>query len=312
MLDREMAFDLVVLLLLLHLVAVVVALVLTDEAETKSTRLWRYVDPRISSATFVVVALLSWAVVASGSAPAYLAFASANALHLLVGWGLVSFGLSNARLSVRVLSARLREGPPADGDTVAVSGTATPVEGTVETPFGGVDALCSHATVEAYEEGGRDLTNWYEHDEEVESRRFAMDGPGGELVVAPAAAYWRVPQVFTRTYDADGPAPERVASGFDAHPDLDPPDSPTVAFSVEEHRVTERALRPGSEVLVVGEVSVEDGGPVVDGGEPFVLALGDPTVAYAGMAAWTVFGTGLGLWLLAAAFGPFVAFRGLL
>lgn len=310
MLDRVTAFDAVVLLLLLHLVAMAVAVFLSAETGSKSTRLWRYLDRRIFSAVFAIVMLVYWAVVAIGPAASYLAFIRANFLRLLIGVGLVSYGLSNGRLLAEVLKPRLRDDHPIDGDTVAVSGTASPVEGTGETPFGGVEALCSHATVEAYEEGWGNMTNWYQHDERIESRRFAIDGPRGELVVDPAEANWRVPRTYGRTYDADEPGPEPVVSGLETHPDLDAPDSPKVAFSIEKHRVVERALEPGREVLVVGELSVEDDAPVVQGGDPFVLTQGDSSLAYAGMVAWTVAGNGLGLWLLVDVFGPFVTLGG--
>ena len=305
-LDRISVFDIWVLLLLAHVVGGLVVMIYYGEGRSKSTSLWRYLNPTVFAVVLTVASFLGWLLSALGD-PTHFERLEPPIFAFFIGVCVLSFAFSNALLLARILAAKRREGPPAPGDAVVASGRARPLDGTFETPFGETEALCAHATVEAFETG-MNSNVWAEHDERIESRPFEIERQDAPVHVRPEKAHWSLPRTHGTTVDADDQLPRQVAAAFGTFSDLDRPTNPRVGTSITRHRYRERTLRPGDPVLVLGEVTeCDDGVAVVADGTPFVVKQGEADLVYQIALAWTVGGTVVGLWLLSLAFGPLIA-----
>lgn len=185
--------------------------------------------------------------------------------------GVVAAASNAPRSLLLAVGRRLGVG---EGPT-AVAGTAEPVAGTLESPFGGETCFCFTYRVLEVDVAG--LDGGADPDDEADWRLvatgddgvpFAVRTPAGERVrVDPAAATCHFADRDELLVEADERPPGRVrAFCREAGVGSAPGDA--------ARRYQEASLAPGEEAFVFGRVRGE-AGPTVSGGRPFVVADAD-------------------------------------
>ncbi|SFC47874.1 E3 Ubiquitin ligase [Halobiforma haloterrestris] len=333
--DAITGLDLAVLALLAHVWLLVVGLaVWNDDAQTGLDWLDRRVDldPRLYAVAMGVATLLTWLPFALGRypvGPGNPFGRSRTALGVIVAGGLLvgtgCYLLAGAGTNVRSYLAVRRsrpveaDGVEAESGPVRVEGEVTPIEGTLEAPVSGTEAvqyrLDATRVVEderlpmesptgdadqGTKTGFADLGSLLvDHTERVDERRvpFAVRDETGRIAVDPEGATVRLERSASVPVPADATPPEPLATrllGTDADPEAD-----------DAAIYHESVLEPGDEVTVVGVA--RDGATITDAPSmpEFVVAPGRDravdrhfrrTIAGCAFGA-TVTGV-IGLWLL--------------
>lgn len=199
-----------------------------------------------------------------------------------IGTGVFLVGRAGATLRTY---RRLRDLEPAPiaaatEGLVAVSGEATAVDGTVETPFSGTEALVHESTVfEPADDLGRmeperpsAVDDWNATRLFDDAVPFAVDDGTGRLRVEPDGANFELRPLPAVEVGADEEPPARIAALFLSTQRLND--------TTRHRRYEETALTPGDRVTVVG--SLDDGvlsaAPDASGRfaapPPFVVATG--------------------------------------
>lgn len=171
---------------------------------------------------------------------------------------------------------------------IELHGTARAAEEVLDGPFTGEDCLLVETVVEEYE-SGQHGGSWNEIDAVTQSVPFVLADDSGSVLVDPRLADVRI-GVDTERVEVDGGSapPERVRRYIEANDAVSCENSQLDLrlFSVatgSDRRYSERRLRPGGEVYVLGRARPESGragsvNAVVGYGKgaPFLIGDGSP------------------------------------
>ncbi|MEM4781756.1 MAG: GIDE domain-containing protein [Halalkalicoccus sp.] len=246
------------------------------------------------------------------------------ALVVLVVAGAVALGSllvagREIRLAYRVLSTPTGRVSDLLTDTegaIELHGTARVAEETLSGPFTGADCLLVEAVVEEYE-SGQHGGSWTEIDSLVQSVPFLLEEGSGSVLVDPRMADVRVGR-DTEEIRVDGGTapPERVRRYIEENDAVSCENSrlDLRLFSVAtgaDRRYTERRLRPGGEVYVLGEARSETGragsvNSVIGYGSDVPFLIADRSPSRVGLAALARGGLSLVPGLLALVVAGFV------
>ena len=147
---------------------------------------------------------------------------------------------------------------------IELHGTARVAEETLSGPFTGEDCLLVETVVEEYE-SGKHGGSWNEIDSVSQSVPFLLEDDSGTVLVDSRLADVRI-QRDTERISVDGGTapPERIRRYIEANDEIACENSrlDLRLFSVAtgaDRRYTERRLRPGGEVYVLGQARSEPG-----------------------------------------------------
>jgi hypothetical protein len=212
-----------------------------------------------------------------------------GAAALVVGLAFLAYGAAGARDAVRVARATATSPAGLDGAErrIRVTGRAAEVDDeTLPAPFGGDPCLCVEYDVSEYRSQGNGQS-WVTIDGGEAGVVFRVDDGGTGVRVDPAAATFSLDVDEKVTLDAGEEPPERVRGFIDAVDAVDEAETgyeigPLTVGDDPRRRYTQRALRPGDEVTVVGDSAAFPDAPVgevksrIAGGSPFVVSDASP------------------------------------
>jgi hypothetical protein len=204
---------------------------------------------------------------------------------LVVGLAFLAYGAAGARDAVRVLRTTPTDPAGLDGAErgVRVTGRAAEVDGeTLPAPFGGEPCLCVEYDVSELRSQGKGQS-WVTIDGGEAGVSFRVDAGGTGVRVDPAAATFSLDVDEKVELDAGEKPPERVRGFIDAVDEVDEAETgyevgPLAIGDDPRRRYTQRTLRPGDEVTVVGDSEAFPDAPVGEvksrlaEGSPFVVS----------------------------------------
>ncbi|MFC5279908.1 hypothetical protein ACFPM1_14225 [Halorubrum rubrum] len=187
---------------------------------------------------------------------------------LLVGLGLAMawYGLRPLAVLPRLLRAEVRHPDAAreaaDGEFVAVRGTARAAGETLSAPFTGTDCLGFEFEVTERQPFAVGLP-WLDArlDDGVATRSFVLEGPGGDLAVRPSSRRFALDTASTvvRVGATETP-PDRIRRFVDTREGLDPVAGWVAAIPLfGARRYIERRIDPDGTYLVAGRVDRGEG-----------------------------------------------------
>ncbi|ADJ14606.1 GIDE domain-containing protein [Halalkalicoccus jeotgali] len=147
---------------------------------------------------------------------------------------------------------------------IELHGTARTTDGTVPGPVTGTECLLAEVVVEEYESnqhGG----SWTEVDSATRSRPFVLADDSGSVLVDPRAANVRLGRDVEEVRVDGGTAPsEQIRRYIEDNDDLSSENThldvgPLSLSTGTDRRYTERRLRPGGAVYVLGRARPESG-----------------------------------------------------
>lgn len=242
------------------------------------------------------------------------------AVFVVVGVGLVAYGLANLRTYLTLKSTKQTDAHAVGSGFVEVEGEAAVADRTLEAPFSGEQCLAYEFEVEEYRHDD-DGSNWHTRASGERVVPFTLEDGTGAVGVEATASSLSVERDYRTVVHPDERPPERVQRFLDgeAHLDHDTAmfDVAGISIGGDKHRFTERRLDPGTTAYAAGRAEpttavdgasptlVDDGGGRFDGlvGKPFVVA-----DAGEDEAEWRHLKLGVGMTLFGLVFAGFPLF----